>query len=103
VRRLAPILATAVVACSACGGGGGGAPPAKGDARHGAEIFAEKCASCHGANGSGGTAPKLSGASISLDTARQRIDEGASGMPAGLVSGQDEEDVLAYLRQILAG
>jgi hypothetical protein len=40
------------------------------------------------------------GEHISRDTAKARIDGGGSGMPAGLVSGQDEEDVLAYLQQI---
>ena len=44
----------------------------------------------------------LAGASITLDDARAKIDDGASGMPAGLVTGQDEDDVLAYLQQILA-
>jgi mono/diheme cytochrome c family protein len=60
------------------------------------------CASCHGERGAGGIAPKLAGASISLDAAKARIDGGASGMPAGIVTGKDEDDVLAYLQKILA-
>jgi cytochrome c551 len=69
----------------------------------GQEVFADNCASCHGQGGSGGTAPTLAGTSLSVDEARKRIDDGASGMPSGLVTGQDEEDVLAYLQQSGAG
>jgi mono/diheme cytochrome c family protein len=101
VRRLALLVAPAVLACCACGGGS--TPPKKGDAQHGEQVFAEKCASCHGQGGSGGTAPKLAGTSISTNDARNRIENGASGMPADLVGGQDEEDVLAYLQQIGSG
>jgi mono/diheme cytochrome c family protein len=94
---LALVLVTAF-ATAACG-----AQAPKGDAKHGSELFARNCASCHGDRGAGGIAPKLAGASITLDDARAKIDDGASGMPAGLVTGQDEDDVLAYLQQILAG
>jgi mono/diheme cytochrome c family protein len=87
-----------VFATAACGA----QTPKDGDARHGASLFARTCASCHGDRGTGGIAPKLAGTSITLDDARAKIDDGASGMPAGLVHGQDEEDVLAYLRQIRA-
>ena len=93
---LVPLL-VAVVATAACG-----SQAPKGDAKHGASVFARTCASCHGDGGAGGIAPTLAGASITLDDARATIDAGASGMPAGLVTGEDEDDVLAYLRQILA-
>ena len=92
----------AALASSACGGGGGTAPPANGDTAHGTALFAAKCSSCHGKHGSGGIGPKLAGAAITLDAAKARIDAGASGMPAGLVTGQDENDVLAYLGKILS-
>ena len=101
VRRLVFLAVPAVLACCACGGGS--APAKKGDAQHGEQVFADKCASCHGQGGSGGIGPKLAGASISTDVARDRIDNGTSGMPVGLVGGQDEEDVLAYLQQIGGG
>jgi len=92
----------AALASSACGGGGGTAPPANGDAVHGKALFAAKCSSCHGEHGSGGIAPKLAGGAITLDAAKATIDAGASGMPAGLVKGQDEDDVLAYLAKIFS-
>lgn len=93
----------AALASSACGGSGGGtAPPANGDAARGKALFAEKCSSCHGEHGSGGIGPRLAGGTITLDAAKATIDAGASGMPAGLVTGQDENDVLAYLGKILS-
>ena len=103
LHRLALLVTLgAALAFSACGGGGGTAPAANGDAAHGHALFNAKCSSCHGERGSGGIGPRLAGASITLDAARATIDEGASGMPAGLVTGQDEDDVLAYLGTILS-
>jgi hypothetical protein len=50
----------------------------------------------------GGIGPPLEGASISLAAAKAQIDSGGGAMPAGLVKGQQERDVLAYLATILA-
>ena len=73
------------------------------DPLHGETLFAEKCATCHGEGGQGGgVGPTLAGREVSLDQARQTIENGSSVMPAGLVTGQDLEDVLGYLRTILA-
>ena len=73
-----------------------------GDARRGSTIFSQTCASCHGAEGiGGGVGPKLAGVPISLAAAKAQIDNGGGVMPAGLVGGRDEEDVLAYLATIL--
>jgi mono/diheme cytochrome c family protein len=72
------------------------------DPLRGDELFAENCASCHGEDGTGGgIGPTLAGAEVSLDEARSTIENGSGVMPAGLVSGQDLEDVLAYLETIL--
>jgi mono/diheme cytochrome c family protein len=84
-----------------------GAPTAKavqlGDARAGQSAYAAKCAPCHGPGGRGGAiGPKLAGAPIPLLRAQTQIEVGGGVMPAGLVKGKDEADVLAYLATILA-
>jgi mono/diheme cytochrome c family protein len=71
------------------------------DPVRGEQLFAENCARCHGDDGTGGgIGPTLAGAEVSLDEARSTIENGSGVMPAGLVSGQDLEDVLAYLETI---
>jgi cytochrome c551 len=77
-------------------------PVQLGDQYRGETIFQETCAGCHGQGGEGGgVGPALAGNPISLATAQVTIDAGRGAMPAGLVSGQDERDVLAYLSTIL--
>jgi mono/diheme cytochrome c family protein len=74
-----------------------------GGAANGAQLFAENCASCHGERGAGGgVGPTLAGSEISLDEARATIENGSGVMPADLVTGQDLEDVLAFLETIFA-
>lgn len=76
-------------------------PVAVGNAARGERLFAENCASCHGQGGQNGTVgPTLAGASISLADARAQIENGGGVMPADLVTGQDLEDVLAFLKTI---
>jgi mono/diheme cytochrome c family protein len=78
-------------------------PVALGDSYRGETLFSQNCASCHGAGGEGGgIGPKLAGASITLAAAKAQIDTGGGAMPGGLVKGQQEKDVLAYLAGILA-
>ena len=73
-----------------------------GDAHRGATVFANECSSCHGLGGKGGDiGPPLAGAPITLAWAKAQIDIGGGTMPARLVSGRQEEDVLAYLATIL--
>ena len=73
-----------------------------GDPYNGETLFSTTCASCHGQGGKGGgIGPKLAGAAIPLTVAKAQIDNGGSAMPAGLVKGKQEEDVLAYLAGIL--
>ena len=63
---------------------------------------AAPCASCHGQNGKGGgIGPKLQGLPISIARVKAQIDGGGSTMPAGLVKGGDEADVLAYVATIV--
>ena len=71
-----------------------------GDFYRGETVFSKRCAACHGQGGVGGSiGPKLVGDPVTLQAAVGRID--GSVMPAGLVKGQDERDVLAYLATIL--
>jgi cytochrome c551 len=67
----------------------------------GEALFAENCAACHGDSGrNASVGPDLAGNPISIEAAREQIETGGGGMPAGLVEGQDLEDVLAYLETI---
>jgi mono/diheme cytochrome c family protein len=73
-----------------------------GDQYRGETVFQDTCAGCHGDGGKGGgVGPALVGAPLTLAAAKAQIDNGGGAMPAGLVSGQEEEDVLAYLSTIL--
>ena len=79
-------------------------PVQLGDAERGSAIFAETCAGCHGEGGRNGTVgPTLAGNPISLPAARAQIENGGGAMPANLVEGRQLDDVLAYLKTILAG
>jgi len=70
---------------------------AGGAAQRGEQLFAERCAGCHET----GVGPELPGSRISVAAARAQIENGGGGMPADIVRGQDLEDVLAYLKNIL--
>jgi len=73
-----------------------------GDSYRGDTLFSTNCAGCHGQGGKGGgIGPRLAGAAIPLAVAKAQIDNGGGAMPAALVKGQDEADVLAYLATIL--
>jgi cytochrome c551 len=74
---------------------------ALGDASRGRIVFVEKCAACHGAQAEGKVGPRLAGAAITLAAAKAQIDNGGGVMPAKLVTGQREDDVVAYLATIL--
>jgi mono/diheme cytochrome c family protein len=72
-----------------------------GDAQRGEVVFRQTCAACHGKQAQGGVGPRLAGAHITIDAARAQIDNGGSVMPAKLVTGGRENDVLAYLARIV--
>jgi mono/diheme cytochrome c family protein len=73
-----------------------------GDVYRGQVVYSRTCAGCHGATGEGGVGPKLAGSPISLVAAQAQIENGGGTMPAQLVSGRQEADVLAYLATIFA-
>lgn len=80
---------------------GSGSKVVLGDATRGRAVFARTCASCHGADATGGVGPRLRGADVTIEAARETIRNGRGVMPAGLVSGREEDDVLAYLATII--
>jgi cytochrome c550 len=71
-----------------------------GDVARGERVFASACAGCHGAAGEGGTGPVLAGSGLTADEITTRIREGGGVMPAGIVTGQDEADAVAYVVSI---
>jgi len=74
-----------------------------GDIYRGETVFQRECASCHGDAGSGGgVGPRLSGAGVDAATVTAAVRQGRGVMPAGLVSGRDEADVVAYVAKISA-
>jgi cytochrome c550 len=75
---------------------------ALGDVYRGQTVFTQTCAGCHGAGGKGGVGPKLIGLPIPLAQVKAQIDAGGGAMPANLVSGQKERDVLAYAATLIA-
>lgn len=82
---------------------GPGTPIELGDAYRGETIFTQTCAGCHGTGGEGGgVGPRLAGDRITLAFVKARIDNGQGVMPAGLVQGQQEKDVLAYVKTLIA-
>jgi mono/diheme cytochrome c family protein len=93
-RFLAPSLPTAA---------GEAATIALGDPYQGEVVFTATCAGCHGDGGAGGgVGPRLAGAGLSGALIQSRIESGAGVMPAGLVKGKSEADVLAYVVSITA-
>jgi mono/diheme cytochrome c family protein len=78
------------------------APVTSGDAVRGQATFKQTCGGCHGMNAEGGVGPRLAGAQITVAAAKTQIDDGGGIMPAKLVSGSREDDVLAYLATIFA-
>jgi mono/diheme cytochrome c family protein len=72
-----------------------------GDGTRGAPVFERKCSGCHGPAGTGGgVGPTLAEAGLDAATVTAAVEQGRGIMPAGLVSGQDEADVVAYVVSI---
>ena len=78
----------------------GGGPATGGDFYAGQLVFERECAACHGVQGEGGSGPRLEGAGLDAEVVSSQIREGSGVMPAGLVSGRDEADVVAYVVSI---
>ena len=82
------------------GGGGGG--EASGDAAAGLAVFDTTCTSCHLNDGmdAGGVGPQLAGMGLDAQTIENQVVNGGGAMPAGLVSGTDLDNVVAYVVSI---
>jgi mono/diheme cytochrome c family protein len=76
------------------------APASGGDAGRGLLVFDNTCAGCHGPGGAGGTGPQLAGSGLDAAAVTSAVEQGRGIMPAGLVSGQEEADVVAYVVSI---
>lgn len=77
----------------------GGEAEASGDAAAGEQVFAASCTGCHLNNGNdaGGVGPQLAGAGLDEATVKTTVENGRGAMPAGLVSGEDLDNVAAYV------
>jgi len=71
------------------------------DSGDGEEVYKENCASCHGDDLSGNVGPALDnvGSDHSVDDIKQVIEDGQGSMPAGIVSGDDEDAVAEWLAE----
>jgi mono/diheme cytochrome c family protein len=75
-------------------------PGAAGDAARGEAIFASECAGCHGEGGTGGAGPVLIETGLDATEVATVVQQGRGVMPAGIVTGQDQADVVAYVVSI---
>ena len=71
---------------------------AGGDVYRGEIVFERSCASCHGSGGEGGSiGPRLVAAAIDAEAVSAAVQQGRGVMPAELVSGGEQADVVAYV------
>ena len=75
-------------------------PGGAGDAARGEAIFATECAGCHGEGGTGGVGPALFETGLDATAVTTVVQQGRGVMPAGIVSGQELADVVAYVVSI---
>ena len=74
-----------------------------GDAARGEAIFASECSGCHGDGGTGGAGPKLVDTGLAEADVSAVVQQGRGIMPAGIVTGQEQADVVAYVVAISSG
>jgi mono/diheme cytochrome c family protein len=74
-----------------------------GDVETGEGIFQRECASCHGVSAEGGIGPALVRTGLDAATVTAVVQQGRGVMPAGIVTGQEQADVVAYVVSISAG
>jgi alcohol dehydrogenase (cytochrome c) len=71
---------------------------AAGDAAAGEEIFNTRCQGCHGAGGvNGPSGPPLADKGLTAERVTNQVVNGGGAMPAGLATGTDLENVVAYV------
>lgn len=75
-----------------------GGAAAEGDSSRGATVFQRECAGCHGDGGQGGgVGPALVDSGLDAGTVTAVVQQGRGVMPAGIVTGQEQADVVAYV------
>lgn len=88
---------------------GGGEQPMEGGGEMGGEaveagqaVFNENCTTCHAQDGigAGPIGPNLEGVGLSTDEIESVIVNGQGAMPGGLVSGEELDQVVAYVESI---
>jgi cytochrome c551 len=78
-----------------------GGPAAAGDVDRGEPVFERECAGCHGSGGAGGgVGPVLVGSGLGVAEVTAVVQQGRGIMPAGIVSGQEQAHVAAYVVSI---
>lgn len=79
----------------------GGGEEVAGDAAAGETAFAGSCGGCHVNGGQeAGVGPKLAGLGLAATRIEDQIVNGGATMPAGLASGDDLDNVVAYMVSI---
>lgn len=71
-----------------------------GDVSRGETIFQSECAGCHGEEGAGGVGPALVETGLGTAEVSDAVQQGRGVMPAGIVTGQEQADVVAYVVSI---
>jgi len=72
-----------------------------GDSSRGEAIFQRECAGCHGDGGrGGGVGPTLFETGLDTAEVTSAVQQGRGVMPAGIVTGQEQADVVAYVVSI---
>ena len=76
-------------------------PLSAGTAAAGKVVFTRTCAGCHAGLGTrAGFGPQLSGQGLKPAFIKTTLENGRGQMPAGLVSGQELADVVAYVESL---
>ncbi|MBO0992200.1 cytochrome c551 [Bacillus sp. SD088] len=104
-----PLALMLAIGLAACGGGGDnadnnntgndtGGETATNDAE---EIVKNNCISCHGENLEGKNGPELAhiGAELSKDDILEVIENGRTGMPPNIITGDDADKVAQWLSE----
>ena len=75
--------------------------PAAGDFYNGETVFQRECAGCHGDGGKGGgVGPALFETGLDVTNVSAAVQQGRGVMPAGIVTGREQADVVAYVVSI---
>lgn len=109
----APTIANSAIQTDAEGNTVETEAPPEGDAGDGGDggeaqveaglvVFQQACTACHLDDGkaAGGIGPQVAGQGLDPEAVRAQIVNGGAGMPAGLATGQDLDDVVAYVESL---